>query len=109
MTIKVGDELYLLHTGRRAGDPKWTKHVITGETKQSWLIGEGWAQEKISKTTMTTKKNWQGVNERYRTQQQAADYDFCEAWQRPLATEVGLCWEPEKLKKIAAIVGREIA
>lgn len=108
MTIKVGDELYLLHHHRRQGDPKWTKHVITGETKQSWLIGSGWSVEKVSKKTMTTKKNWQGGNDFYRTQQEAADRDFCDSWCRPLMVGVEQCREPEKLKKIAEIIGMVI-
>lgn len=109
MTIKVGDTLYLLHRDRRPREPKWTLHTIIGETKLSWLIGEGWAQEKINKKTMRTKMNWQGENVLYRTSQECTDYDFCEAWRKPLMVAIEQCREPERLKKIAEILGVEIA
>lgn len=108
MTLKVGDELFMLDRWPRKGDPRWTPFLITGETKLSWLVGEGWEQQKVNKKTMMTKADWRGQHDRFYTRQGRDDYDLCDRLRRPLMTAVEQCDDPEKMKKIAEIIGMEL-
>lgn len=101
---KVGDLLYQLHNWRRAGQPKWEPAPITGETKVSWLLGD----IKVNKKTMVTAKDYRGHNERYCSYEEMVAQDFCDLHARDLASHVSVCKDPEKLKRIAAIVGMEL-
>ena len=58
--IAVGTTLYVFDHNRRKWDAErriiYREHfeprVVVGETRQSWLIGEGWRQSKVNKKTM---------------------------------------------------------
>lgn len=111
--IKVGDTLYQLHSWRRSGEPKWSPVLVVGETKQSWLyapFGESHPERtKINKKTMMTARDFRGQCERYFTKAQREARDFCDQWARDIGSAVSSCPDPEKLKQIAAIVGKELA
>lgn len=102
--IKVGDSLYQLNSWHNANRPKWKPDRITGETKQSWLLGD----TKVNKGTMTTAKDRRGHNKHYFTYEGMVARDFCDQWSRDVGSAVSVCDDPEKLKQIAAIVGKEL-
>ena len=68
--LKVGGVIYLFSvshrvyaenkTGRSYGRPIFSKYfqarTITGETKTHWLVGEGYALDKVDKKTMRTRR-----------------------------------------------------
>lgn len=113
MTIKIGDTLYRHDRYRNKHDQRWIPVVICGETKQSWLYAPfGEANEtrcRINKKTMLGAADFRGSKDRYYTQQGMADHSFCAAWARPVGQAVQTCTDPDKLKKIAEIIGMEIA
>lgn len=107
---KVGDTLYLLH---RYGKPNcWTPEVIVGETARSWLyapFGEKSPKRtRIDKKTLLTARDRLGMRNHFYTAAGRDAYDFCSLYARDIGSSVSVCDDPEKLRQIAAIIGKEL-
>lgn len=107
MTIKVGDTLWSRSGDYRQNAEKWNKHKVIGETNFSWLLEPTWKPAKCNKKTMSTKRDSYGPE--FYTAQGKEDYDFCKRNARNIASAVSVCDDPEKLRQIAAIIGKEIS
>ena len=109
---KVGDTLYELNRHPRQHEPRWTPQVILGETARSWLIAtfseNHPARTRIDKKTLLTARDRQGHRAHFYTAEGREAYDFCSRYGRDIASAVSVCGDPEKLRQIAAIVGKEL-
>jgi hypothetical protein len=98
---KVGDTLWNNNHNFRSSS--WGSDVITGETKQSWLVGT----RKVNKRTLLqaiprfTPIQW------YTEEGKRAE-DFHRLHARDIAGRVSVCRDIDKLKQIAALVGMEL-
>ncbi|MET4240244.1 hypothetical protein [Bradyrhizobium sp. RT10b] len=108
MMIKVGDTLYSRESWRRHV-PEWRESKITGETKGTWTIGEGWGQIRVNKKTMTTAADRLGHKTRYYTEEMRDAVVFCEAHREHIAGAVRSCGDPEKLRTVAMALGLVLA
>lgn len=108
---KIGDKLYTCRTINRSGRGKWSESRIVDETKHSWLVqtipGSS-MRAKVNKTTMMTAADRQGMKDRYYTAQGRDAKDFCDKYARDIGAAVSVCDDPEKLKAIAAIIGKKL-
>lgn len=104
-TIRVGDTLWMIDF--RDGRKGWEASVILGETRQSWLVGPSGGRKVLKKTLMENHgANW-GLQRWYTTAGKEAK-QFCDKHARSIGGAVDVCDDPEKLKKIADIIGLEL-
>jgi len=103
---KVGDTLWTINPrDRREG---WKSYVITGETRQSWLVGEmRFTPAKVNKHTMLENHGQWGM-QRWFTEQGMIDQRFMDEQRHHIARLVGVESDVAKLKKIAEIIGMEV-
>lgn len=99
--MQVGDEIWC-HDYRTHTRP-WFKEIITGETRQSWILGNN-SQYKVNKKTMLESLGQWGSRRWYtddaRNTKRWLDRN---AWR--IAKAVEGCHDADILKKIAVLVG----
>lgn len=100
MTIEVGTELW---ARTDYGRPDWVSERITGETKQSWLVGK-WAT-KINKKTMLENLGQRG-SRRWFTERGMEEDKFVTA-NRWKISKIVETLGYEQLCKVAELVGYE--
>lgn len=116
MNLKIGDTVFVFESERRSRDDdtaeeryrrRFVEKTIAGETKQSWLVGEGYRQVKVSKKTMTYS-NGSGLQpgQVWTTKEAVEDEIFRMCWCHRIGDRVKYA-TAEQLKQIAAIVGWE--
>ncbi len=59
LDLKLGSSVWKFdeYRSRRTWRDGWTEHKIVGETRVSWLVGEGYAQFKIAKRDPGARKS----------------------------------------------------
>lgn len=98
---KVGDTLWTMSSrDRRSG---WRSDVITGETKQSWIVGEDWRITKVNKKTMLENVGKWG-HERWFTVEGKDEYLWMQHHRRLISAMVDACKDVAKLRAVAQIV-----
>lgn len=99
--IGIGTTLWWISSrNRRQG---WRSYVITGETRQSWLLGDRWSERKISKKTLR-ENNGQWGHEQFYTAEQRDNEVWVETNKYRIAGAVQACRDAAKLKQIAQIL-----
>lgn len=97
--LKVGDVLWFESFWR-----EWRFRAITGETKLSWIVGEGWSEEKANKKTLLTAADRQGRKTRYYTAQQRDDKMWVDANRHRIESKVCGCSDRATLEKIEELL-----
>lgn len=104
--IGIGTELWWRNS--RSQRDGWKSYLITGETRQSWLLGkEKWDQRKISKKTLKENNGRWGV-EQFLTKEQMENWRWVESHRHKILSCVQFCWDAEKMKQVAKIMELEL-
>lgn len=107
-TIRVGDILWTHPYGQ---PEKWLAQpeVITGETAQSWIMGDSrFNPEKVNKKTLRETIPKFGYRQWY-TEQGKIDALFIRNHRHQISAAILSCADVSQLKKIAEIIGMELA
>lgn len=108
MTIKVGDMLWTHPHGQ---PNKWLlgPETITGETPQSWLLGDSkYKRDKVNKKTLRESIQNYGYRQWY-TEQEKFDLIFIRRHRHQISGAILLCNNVNQLRKIAEIIGMVLA
>lgn len=107
--IAVGTTLYRHDSWANDVSRRWSPVEVIGETKLSWLVGNPRYPTKVNKKTIMSARDFRGQNDVYCTVEERDSVNFCEKNKRQIASAVSVCNDPEKLRQIAAIVGKELS
>lgn len=102
--VKIGDTVYEHLTIARAGI-SWMPVLVVDQTKYCWRLGNG---HKINKKTLITPADRQGYKARYFTAAGVAARNFCDDHARNIGCAVSVCDDPDTLRAIAALIGKEL-
>lgn len=108
MTIKIGDTLWC---DKEHGRSRWRSAVITGETKQSWLVGDpNFTRSKINKKTLIEANGrGRGMGDlKWYTPEQMADEKFVRSNRYRIERAVGAVRDRATLEAVAALIGFSI-
>lgn len=105
MTIKIGDVLWGVEYGR---PDRWRSLPVTGETKQSWLLGPApFKPVKVNKKTMLESvPNYGSI--RWFTLQGKVDEMFCRQHGSAISRKVLELRDAAALRQIADLIGHKV-
>ncbi len=107
----IGSTVWVQDGGyNRVGLDRWSRHVIVGETKVSWIVGEDHTARRFSKKIKPGDScrwipTWNGRERVAMTEKERDDIIFCELHSRSISDQVGACRNANLLRAIADIVG----
>ena len=107
--LKIGSTLWTID--RRDRRDGWKCQAITGETKQSWLVGSESSfppPRKVNKKTMLENLGTQWGHQRWYSNVQKDAQVFIDNHRRHIERLVGVEQDADKLKQIAEILGMEL-
>jgi hypothetical protein len=100
--LKVGDVLWCYDY--RSNSKPWFDKTITGETKQSWVIGEVWSTHKVLKKDLTENQGAYGRRQWF-TSEGRDNYLWIHNHAPRMAEAVRTITDIELLKQIAELIG----
>jgi hypothetical protein len=100
--LKVGDVLWC--HDYRSNSKRWFDKAITGETRHSWIIGEGWSPYKVLKKDLTESQGAYGRRQWF-TSEGRDNYLWIHNHAPCMAEAVRTITDIDTLKQIAALIG----
>jgi hypothetical protein len=104
MNLKIGDILWC--HDYRSNSRRWFEKTISGETKQSWILGDGWSPHKVLKKDLTENQGAYGRLQWY-TSESRENYLWINTHAPRMSEIVRDVTDMEILKQIAVLIGYE--